>query len=36
MAPLLEIKDLRVDFNLEDRSVRAVDGVDLFIEKMKL
>jgi len=31
MAPLLEIKDLRVDFNLEDRSVRAVGRCGIYL-----
>lgn len=35
MAPLLEIKDLKVSFNTDDGVVHAVDGVSWSIEKGK-
>ena len=30
--PLLEIKDLKLEFNTSDRPVRAVDGISLSID----
>jgi len=33
MANLLEVKDLMVDFHLDERIVHAVEGVDLRLEK---
>ena len=33
MTNLLEVKNLKVDFQLEDQQIHAVDGVDLFLNK---
>jgi peptide/nickel transport system ATP-binding protein len=33
MGNLLEVKNLKVDFELEKRRIRAVDGVNLHVEK---
>jgi oligopeptide/dipeptide ABC transporter ATP-binding protein len=35
MAPLIEIRDLKVHFTTDDGIVRALDGVDFTIEKEK-
>jgi peptide/nickel transport system ATP-binding protein len=33
MANLLEVKNLKVDFQLDDRVIHAVEGVDLMLDK---
>lgn len=33
---VLELRDFSVDYGLEDRAVRAVDGVDLHLERSKV